>query len=156
MRMKAAIASSLAYKPRLLILDEPFSGLDVLVRDQLSSTILEREITVFIASHDLSDIESFASHVAYVSDGRVLFTEQLTTLTDRFREVEVALDAPAELSSEKPANWWGLEQSPGLIRFVDSASDERQIRGAFPNARDIQIRGMSLRSIFIALARHGR
>jgi ABC-2 type transport system ATP-binding protein len=56
MRMKAAMVSSLAYAPRLLILDEPFSGLDVLVRDQLTEIIVEREMTVFLASHDLSDI----------------------------------------------------------------------------------------------------
>src|SRR5207244_5840566 len=42
MRMKTALAGSLSYRPRLLILDEPFGGLDVLVREQLLGVILER------------------------------------------------------------------------------------------------------------------
>src|SRR5207244_11112692 len=42
MRVKAVLASSLAYRPRLIVLDEPFSGLDVLVREQLVESIMER------------------------------------------------------------------------------------------------------------------
>jgi len=55
MRMKATLASSLAYRPRLVVLDEPFSGLDPLVRDELIEGMLERaeEATIFISSHDL-------------------------------------------------------------------------------------------------------
>jgi ABC-2 type transport system ATP-binding protein len=65
MRMKAALASVLAYHPKLIVLDEPFSGLDPLVRDELIESMLERaeEATVLISSHDLGEIESFASHV---------------------------------------------------------------------------------------------
>ena len=50
MRVKAALASSLAYLPSLIVLDEPFGGLDVLVREQLIESILERtpEATVFL------------------------------------------------------------------------------------------------------------
>ena len=155
MRMKAAIVSSLAFAPKLLVLDEPFSGLDVLVRDQLSESILGREMTVFIASHDLSDIESFASHVAYVSDGRVMFVEQLPTLLERFRDVEVTLDAPMDLSSA-PRTWRQIEQSEHALRFVDTQFDEGKIRRSIAAARDVQIRPMSLRSIFVALAKERR
>jgi ABC-2 type transport system ATP-binding protein len=65
MKMKLALASALAFHPRLIVLDEPFGGLDPLVRDQLIESLLERasESTVFISSHDLAEIESFASHV---------------------------------------------------------------------------------------------
>jgi len=41
MRMKAALASSLAYRPRLIVLDEPFTGLDPLVRDELIESLLD-------------------------------------------------------------------------------------------------------------------
>src|SRR5947209_12488378 len=70
MRVKAALASSLAYRPRLIVLDEPFSGLDVLVREELIESIVERtpEATVFLASHDLAEIESFATHIAYLNE----------------------------------------------------------------------------------------
>jgi ABC-2 type transport system ATP-binding protein len=65
MRMKAALASSLAYRPRLLVLDEPFSGLDPLVREEFVQGLVEaaEETTMLISSHDLAEIESFATHV---------------------------------------------------------------------------------------------
>jgi ABC-2 type transport system ATP-binding protein len=71
MRMKAAFASSLAYRPPLIVLDEPFTGLDPLVRDELIEGLLERapETTIFLSSHDLAEIESFASHVGYLEAG---------------------------------------------------------------------------------------
>ena len=80
--MKTSLAASLAYRPRLLILDEPFGGLDVLVREQLIETILERtpELTVLLASHDLGEIESFATHVGYLNQGRLEFVEEMSVL----------------------------------------------------------------------------
>jgi ABC-2 type transport system ATP-binding protein len=55
MKMKAALASALAYRPKLIVLDEPFTGLDPLVRDELIESLLERAegSTIFISSHDL-------------------------------------------------------------------------------------------------------
>ena len=71
MRMKAAFASSLAYRPSLIVLDEPFSGLDPLVRDELIEGLLDRapETTIFLSSHDLAEIESFSSHVGFLEEG---------------------------------------------------------------------------------------
>ena len=68
MKMKASFASSLAYRPSLIILDEPFSGLDPLVRNELIEGLIERasETTIFLSSHDLAEIESFSSHVGYL------------------------------------------------------------------------------------------
>ena len=91
MRMKAALASSLVYHPKLIVLDEPFTGLDPLVRDELIQGLLERaeESTIFVSSHDLAEIESFASHVGYLEQGRLRFSEELAQLAQRFREVQV-------------------------------------------------------------------
>jgi ABC-type multidrug transport system ATPase subunit len=99
MKMKAAFASSLAYRPSLIILDEPFSGLDPLVRDELIEGLIERapETTIFLSSHDLAEIESFSSHVGYLEQGRLLFSEEMSVLTGRFREVTVTLENPQYL-----------------------------------------------------------
>ena len=159
MRVKTALASSLAYRPRLLVLDEPFSGLDVLVREELIESILERtpESTVLLASHDLAEIESFASHVGYLESGRLRFVEEMGALSDRFREIEVTLEAPAELPPDWPNHWLNPEQSSVVVRFTDSKFDRERnaadLRRLFPAARGVSVRGMPLRSIFVALAK---
>src|SRR5262249_669409 len=122
MRMKAALASALAFHPKLIVLDEPFTGLDPLVRDELIQSLLERaeEATIFISSHALAVIESFASHVGYLDQGRLRFSEELTALTDRFREVELTFDSPPSVPERVPAEWMQLNASRAVIQFVDS------------------------------------
>ena len=53
------------------MLDEPFTGLDALVRDELIEGLLARAegTTILISSHDLAEIESFASHIGYLDEG---------------------------------------------------------------------------------------
>jgi ABC-2 type transport system ATP-binding protein len=159
MKMKAALASSLAYRPRLIVLDEPFTGLDPLVRDELIQSLLERaaEATVLISSHDLAEIESFATHVGYLDRGRLLFSEEMNALAQRFREVEVTLTGPTGLRPTLPDTWMQVESSENVVRFVDSSFDgvrsPEQIRGAFGDVRDVTFAPMPLRSIFVAIAR---
>jgi ABC-2 type transport system ATP-binding protein len=108
MRMKAALASVLAFRPPLIIMDEPFSGLDPLVRDELIKALIDRMsdeyeadpnagLTVIVSSHDLAEVESFATHVAFLHRGKLLFAESMATLTARFREVTVTLDTSCPL-----------------------------------------------------------
>jgi ABC-2 type transport system ATP-binding protein len=83
--MKLALVSSLAYRPRLLVLDEPFSGLDPVMREDLIGGVIDSacETTVLISSHDLADLETFASHIGYLANGRLKFSEEVTSLTAR-------------------------------------------------------------------------
>src|SRR3979409_2134899 len=71
MWMKTALISSLAYRPQLLVLDEPFSGLDPLIREDFIQGILDGagETTILVSSHDLAEIESFATHIAFLDNG---------------------------------------------------------------------------------------
>jgi ABC-2 type transport system ATP-binding protein len=162
MKMKAAFASSLAYRPSLIVLDEPFSGLDPLVRDELIEGLIELapETTIFISSHDLAEIESFSSHVGYLEEGWLLFSEEMSALSERFREVTVTLANPAPLPTELPASWLQPQTADCVLRFVHSDYDEkataRQVAERFPSARDISYDPMSLRSIFLAIAKAGR
>ncbi len=158
MRVKAMLAAALAHRPRLIVLDEPFGGLDVLVREQLIESILERtpDAAVLLASHDLAEIESFATHVAYLNQGRLLFSEETSALTARFQEVEVTLDEPRSMPLDLPKTWLRPQDSGKLIRFVDSSwhveASPDLIRGRFPAAQDVTHQGMSLRSILLAMA----
>ena len=162
MRMKAALLVSLAYRPELLIMDEPFGGLDALVREEFSSGILEavggeRPWTVFVSSHDIDEVERLADWVGTIIEGRLVFAEPVSVLIARFRQVEVALPDAAAVPSGVPATWLMPEAAGRTFRFVDSAFSEDgigpQVRALLPAALDITATPMSLRQIFITLAR---
>jgi len=162
MRMKAALASSLAYRPKLLVLDEPFSGLDPLMRDEFIEGLVEtaEDTTMLISSHDLAEIESFATHIGFLNQGRLRFSQSLSALSDRFREVEVTLDAAPGLPAPWPAEWLRPETSARVVRFVDSEFDHSRtiarVRRLFGDTARVDVTPMSLRSIFVALARESR
>ena len=162
MRMKAALVSALAFHPKLIVLDEPFGGLDPLVRDELIEALLDRapEATIFISSHDLTEIENVASHAGYLEEGRLGFSEDMTVLLDRFREVELTFDAAPVLPQKCPESWMQIGESAAVVRFIESRFDEArtraEIHALFGNVRDVSFTPMSLRSIFLAMARAGR
>ena len=161
MRMKVALTSSLAYRPALIVLDEPFTGLDPLVRDELIQVLASfaGEVTVLVSTHDLAEVEAFATHVGHLESGRLLFSDQLVALSNRFREVEVILDAPAPDRASWPDPWLQIAASDNRVRFIDSDFDPvrtpERIRAEFENVGEVCFTPMSLRSIFIAVARSG-
>lgn len=161
MKMKLALASALAFHPKLIVLDEPFGGLDPLVRDQLIEGLLERaaESTVFISSHDLAEIESFASHVGYLEQAVLRFSEEMTSLVSRFREVEITCEGESHVPSPVPASWLQIKSSAGVVRFVENQFIEEkttaEIRRLFGEVKNVEYRPMGLRSIFLAMARKG-
>jgi ABC-2 type transport system ATP-binding protein len=165
MLMKASLLSSLAYRPKLLVLDEPFSGLDPLVRDEFIRGVLEvsaaGDWTVFISSHDINEIEQLADWVGMLDGGRLHLAEPVESLQARFRRVDVSLRAGAaeNLPVAPAASWLGLERSGNLVRFIESryqaAASEALYRDRFPDAA-VTASPLTLREIFVALARHQR
>ncbi|ATC64963.1 ABC transporter [Nibricoccus aquaticus] len=129
MLMKASLLSSLAYRPKLLVLDEPFSGLDPLVRDEFIHGVLETsaagEWTVLISSHDIAEIEQLADHVAILDAGRLKLSEPTESLQARFRRIELTLHSVPE-SANVPV---GLPPpgAPASGRLPSSASPTRDL-----------------------------
>jgi len=162
MKMKAALASSLAYRPKLIVLDEPFTGLDALVRDELIESLLAgaENSTILISSHDLAEIESFASHIGYLDGHKLQFSEELETLTARFREIVLTFDAAPPLPHDWPATWLEPETAGPVIRFVETHFDAQrtaaEVERLFPGRHDMAANGMPLRTIFVTLAKANR
>jgi ABC-2 type transport system ATP-binding protein len=160
MMMKTALLSSLAYRPKLLVLDEPFSGLDPLVRDEFVRGVLEvaqqDEWTVFISSHDINEVEQLADMVGIIDGGKMSFAEPTESLQGRFRRVEVTL-GDGEFERElAPSNWLEIERTGNLLRFVDDrfspSSFERYRQEYFPHG-ETTANPMTLREIFVVLTR---
>ena len=150
---------ALAPRPRLLILDEPFSGLDPVVRDDLTTGVLslaDRDgWSVLLTSHEMDDVERLADHVGFLADGRLLLEEPMTTLLGRFRRVEASLADGTAVPSQRPASWLGFSVDGRAAHFVESRASpaaEATWREALPGAT-IEARPMSLREVFVALTR---
>jgi len=87
MRLKMALACALPFRPRLLVLDEPLSGLDALARDEVIGGFLPQagETTILVSSHELDEVERFATHVAFLHGGRLLFQGTVASLRQHAR-----------------------------------------------------------------------
>jgi ABC-2 type transport system ATP-binding protein len=83
-RMKVQLLCALAAQPQLLLLDEPFVGLDVATKDALIGGLLSVDDgaarTTLIASHDLAEMELLVDHVIVLDGGRVRLTGELDAL----------------------------------------------------------------------------
>jgi ABC-2 type transport system ATP-binding protein len=164
MKMKAALVSSLAYRPKLLIFDEPFSGLDPLVRDEFIAGVLDvtedENWTIFISSHDIDEVERLADWVGIIDRGLLKVVEQAEVLQNRFRRIELTLMEPTDVKHSFSENWYLPEQRGRSVHFIDSQYEdlksEDKIRNIFPNCSNIEVSGMSLREIFVAFAKKFR
>lgn len=87
-RMKCEIAASLLHRPRVIFLDEPTIGLDVVAKQQIRDTIKllhEREgVTIFLTSHDAGDIENLCKRVIIINYGQVILDDRVSTLKRRY------------------------------------------------------------------------
>jgi ABC-2 type transport system ATP-binding protein len=87
-RMKCDLAASLLHDPKIVYLDEPTIGLDIVVkenvRDFIKAINRERGTTVILTTHDLSDIEDICQRAIIIDQGRIVYDGSLTEIRDRF------------------------------------------------------------------------
>jgi ABC-2 type transport system ATP-binding protein len=159
MKMKVSLLTSLAYRPRLLVLDEPFTGLDPTVRDELIHGILEiteqQNWSVFISSHDIDDVERFADWAGFIEGGKLRLSEPTADLRNRFKRIDRVVSHGAHLPSPAPDSWLGLENSARSFCVIESqyvtGDSEDRVRRLMPGATDLNVSDLSLREIFVGL-----
>ena len=162
MRMKTVLIAGLAFRLRLLILDDPLSGMDTLTRDEVVEGLLDQaaETTILISSHELAEIENFTSYIAFMDDGSLFFQESIESLHDRFRSVQVTLSAQKKLPAKRPTNWLAPEIQGHSLQFIETdycGSDALvgQLNEHF-GAVQCDAEPMSLREISKVLIREAR
>ncbi|HHU52045.1 MAG TPA: ATP-binding cassette domain-containing protein [Firmicutes bacterium] len=82
-RMKCEFIMAMLHKPKIVFLDEPTIGLDVIAKDKIREFILEMNrngVTFILTTHDLDDIAHLAQRVIVVNHGEIVFDDSLTTL----------------------------------------------------------------------------
>jgi ABC-2 type transport system ATP-binding protein len=87
-RMKAEIATSLLHKPKIILLDEPTIGLDIVakktLREQLLKINKELNTTIFLTSHDVGDIESLCERTIIINNGTIIKDSPTLELSKTF------------------------------------------------------------------------
>jgi len=112
-RARAGLLVALAHRPDLLVLDEPSSGLDPVVRRDILGaiirTIAEEGRTVLFSSHLLDEVERVADRVAMIHDGRIVLVAPMDEIKDTHRRVTLRFESPVE----RPPSLVGALSSSG-------------------------------------------
>jgi len=93
-RMKAELACSLLHSPKVLLMDEPTIGLDVMMQQKVRQFILaynqRRKATILLTSHNMDDVSELCSRVILIDHGRILFDGPLSEIHKRYGDGKLA------------------------------------------------------------------
>lgn len=156
-RMRADLAASMLHNPRILFLDEPTIGMDVLVKEKIRLAIhaLNKSCgtTVVLTTHDMTDIEDLCSRIILLEKGSILYDGPLSRLKNRFGNLKtLTLTVPAEVQSGSvpplsPELSVSQEDGRLVLRFdADKLALEEVIQYAF---RDLRAMDMKIADISV-------
>jgi ABC-2 type transport system ATP-binding protein len=152
-RVKAALLLALARRPRLLVLDEPTTGLDPVARKEvlaeLMAVLADEERTILFSSHNTSDVEQISDQITFIDRGRIIASDDKEKFLDRWRRLRLVLSPEADLPSlPGVVEVGGSERLPVLVtnRFDPTMVSACNDAGAMVQAVD----PMTLEEIFVA------
>lgn len=173
-RMRADIAASLLHSPKVLFLDEPTIGLDVVVKDNIRRAIAkinaEENTTVVLTTHDLEDIELLSKRIVMIDKGSKVFDGKITDLKQRYgqmRELGFVSADEGALNKLGYAERFGLSQddlsqeqdgSSYKIRFNSSivpVSDMLSYTLSKISVKDINVKDADIEEIIRRLYKEG-
>lgn len=158
MRVKFGLVLALSHRPELLILDEPTSGIDPVMRQELleeiGDIIRDEERTVILSSHITQDIERVADYVAVIDQGRVAECADKETLRDRWKKVAGTLQSCQEAADTDLPSLFTDVRRDGMdfVGVTRSFSEDWLERLRSKGAVDIKVMNVSLDEILVSLA----
>jgi ABC-2 type transport system ATP-binding protein len=153
-RARTGLLAALAYRPDLLVLDEPSTGLDPIVRREILAaiirTIAEEGRTVLFSSHLLDEVERVSDHVALIDHGRIVLCDPLDAIKAAHRRLTLRFDEPL---SRPPAllgtsRWEGVGHEWTTVCRGSIEEIHGRVTGV--GARIVEEHTPSLDEIFVA------
>ena len=153
-KTKSALATAIAQRSSLLILDEPTTGLDPIALDELLRLLVEdctaEGRTIFLSTHQLTEIEQIADHIGIMDRGRILLEGPLDDIRSSFRRLIVTGTA---LPTTNPSIL-SIKQQPHATQYILQHSPDAFAQNLLANgATIVESNPMSLNEIFLELCR---
>jgi ABC-2 type transport system ATP-binding protein len=152
-RVKAALLLVLARRPRLLVLDEPTTGLDPVARQEVLGELMEvladDERTIFFSSQNTLDVEQISDQIAFIDRGRIIDSGDKETFLDRWRRLR--LDVPPGVVLPAVPGVVGARSS-GRLAVVTTSSYDPAMTALYQSAGATVhgVENMTLEEIFVA------
>ncbi len=121
MQRQAALMLCLASRPKYLLLDEAFDGLDPVMRKVLKTLLTdgaEDGMTTIIASHNLRDLDYLCDSVGLLHFGKLIFSDDLENLKNNVHKIQVAFERTPDMSVFSELNIMKTEKVGSLIQLV--------------------------------------
>lgn len=149
-KMRAELAATLIHEPKVVYLDEPTIGLDLIVKERIREFIKkqnrEQNITVMLTTHDLGDIEELCERVLIIDTGRIIFNGPIRTIKERFGKYrEITFETAADfqqVSVPVGADVAAQEARRLTLRFDRTLTSASQVAAAVMN--QIEVKDFSL------------
>ena len=158
-RVKATLLLVLARKPKLLVLDEPTTGLDPVARHEilreLTSIMGDEGRTVLFSSHNTQDVEQISDRITFIDRGRIIDSMDKEMYLDRWRRLR--LEVPDGITLPALPGIIGVRQK-GRLAVATANAFVPYLANAYEStgARVQSIETMTLEEIFVANVEHSR
>lgn len=130
MQRQVAFWLALSIMPDVMILDEPFDGLDPVMRQKIKNLIIqdvaEREMTVLISSHNLRELEDLCDHIGIIHRGSLLLERELDDLKSDVHKIQAAFNKPLNLTQLKNTKIL-FEENRGSIKLFIARGSKNDI-----------------------------